>query len=46
MFDFEIFTPVRTGVKNLFALHGIENPGLTSSLSLAHEVAKNLEKGL
>ena len=43
--DFEIFLMERTGAKNLFVFHGIENPVLTASLSVAHEIADNIEKG-
>ena len=41
--DFNIFTPEQTGVEGLYVLHGIESPGLTSSLSLAGEIANQLK---
>jgi L-2-hydroxyglutarate oxidase LhgO len=37
--DFVIHGPAQTGAEGLFALYGIESPGLTSSLSLARAVA-------
>ena len=40
--DFEIQGPRRHGVPGLVNLFGIESPGLTSSLALAEEVARQL----
>jgi L-2-hydroxyglutarate oxidase LhgO len=40
--DFEIQGPKRHGVPGLVHLFGIESPGLTSSLTLAEEVARQL----
>lgn len=37
--DFTLHGPAQTGVPGLTALHGIESPGLTASLSLAEAVA-------
>ena len=42
--DFNIYTPLETKVDGLFVLHGIESPGLTASLSLASEIANQIEK--
>ena len=41
--DFIIDTPARHGMSGLVQLFGIESPGLTSSLSIAEEVAAALE---
>jgi len=40
--DFEIQGPRRHGIPGLVHLFGIESPGLTSSLALAEEVARQL----
>jgi len=40
--DFEIQGPRRHGIPGLVHLFGIESPGLTSSLTLAEEVARQL----
>jgi L-2-hydroxyglutarate oxidase LhgO len=40
--DFDIQMPNRTGVNGYFALHGIESPGLTSSLAIADMVAEGV----
>lgn len=37
--DFLVHTPDETGVDGLFALYGIESPGLTSSLAIGDHVA-------
>lgn len=40
--DFVLHGPAETGVAGLFALYGIESPGLTSALALAELVARRL----
>ncbi len=40
--DFRIFDREDHGFEGLFALHGIESPGLTSSLSLGHYIANKI----
>ena len=40
--DFKIFDIDDHGCEGLIALHGIESPGLTSSLSLGHHIASKL----
>jgi L-2-hydroxyglutarate oxidase LhgO len=40
--DFMIQGPETHGIRSLVNLFGIESPGLTSSLAIAHEVAQRL----
>lgn len=42
--DFTIYTPEKTGLEGLYVLHGIESPGLTSSLSLASEISNKIQE--
>jgi hypothetical protein len=41
---FTIYTPAESGMAGVCVLHGIESPGLTSSLSLVREIATKIQK--